>query len=741
MTALAAAVRGRAITAKLDGAWLGFGAITAIVVVFYVALQAPVIDPPNYLDPWIYTASFVNFHFIYDVFGWTYYPSRLPWVIPGIVVHAIFGPVAAFFVLHALFFFSAGLFAYLVFRHFFGGQAALGAYALLMLSPLFYDAYSNDYPDGALITYLFGGVFFGLTAHSSRRPWLRAFWAGFFLAAAIGTNLFGGIVIACLLIAYGVVRLDAARRPRLLVSEAASGIVGALALLIVCGTFSVAYGGEFLFFMPQVRALQTINPADYKARGYSWLLSEPQLLLPGFAVVLVAVLLALRASTLRRRFDEAYRLATGAALATATLYILVIVWEFAFTGDFLETSYYFSIFNVGIALCLAAAFRLLDLDARMVVVVVAAAILPTLLVFVTPALPTGRTGALVASVLIGAAVVAVALRARVPALASRSVTTALAALIGFTAIYAADAGTITASIFVRGTYTDRRDVQDVAFQLMRFMKQHRIEAAPFQFWYAPREDAALNGIQSVYLWGDSWVGLDMPHVDSSMRRLLEARKPSALVLLCKQPRCHDAPAALARAGYRNRPLAAGILAAGRERVYVRALTLPKFAAANRPRNKTLDFYRQAQSPLQPAVRGAVLATALFTNAVPDGWKGDAAAAASAAGGGPFETTSGRFAYELLGPTVDLQPGRYTVYARGRVVAGGLDLGILDVGADKWIEQRFYWYGQRRRFADGWMATPFTLTASTKVQVILSNWAPSSQKSTWQLREIRLVRSP
>jgi hypothetical protein len=144
--------------------WLFLGALALGVAAYYAALQAPVLDPPNYLDPWIYTASFVNFDFLYDVFGWTYYPSRLPWVIPGIAAHAVFGPVTAFFVLHTVFFFGAGVFAYLLIRHWFGASAARLGFVVLLLSPLFYDAYSNDYPDRALQTYLNSVSHYVLTA-------------------------------------------------------------------------------------------------------------------------------------------------------------------------------------------------------------------------------------------------------------------------------------------------------------------------------------------------------------------------------------------------------------------------------------------------------------------------------------------------------------------------------------------------------------------------------------------------
>jgi hypothetical protein len=330
----------------------------------------------------------------------------------------------------------------------------------------------------------------------------------------------------------------------------------------------------------------------------------------------------------------------------------------------------------------------------------------------------------------------VAVRAIGPALTS----VGLAVLVIFSATYAVDAGTTTASIFVRHTLDERRDVQSVAMQLIGFMRDSGLQKRSFQFWYNPNEDPSLNGIQSVYLWGDTWVGLDMPHVDPAMRTLLESRKPTAIVLLCKQHACDNAPAALDAAGYRVRPFAERLLQAGSERVWVRAFDVPKFVALH-PTDPTVAFYRASASPFAAAPTGRPIADWTFATAAPDGWSGAAFDAASAAKGRAFTTSSRTWDYELVSPKVALSPGSYTVAMRGRVLAGGLDLGALDADQSSWIQQRFYWRGQKSGFADGWMTTRFEVTSQAKVQIVLSNWVPKTATSRWQLGEIRLVRNP
>jgi hypothetical protein len=697
--------------------WVWLTGISVAATVFYVLYRAPVLNPGVYLDPWTYTGSMVNYGYLERAYSFAYYPSRLPWVLPGTVAHAIFGPVAAFFVLHTVFFFAAGLFAYLTVRRFFGTAPALTAYAALVLSPLFYDAYSNDYPDGALLTFLFGTVYFALSVKGARRPWLRTFWAGFFAAAAVGTNLFAGLVLATLLLLYAAVRTDLRDRRRIAV-ELGIGACGALALLVVCGSYARANGGEFLFFMPQVRELGTISPSSYKqVSGLGFTLSEPQFALPVFAAVAALVLAARR--------SRGNRFAVGAAASTLVLYLVLAVWEVAKNGIFFETPYYFSIFALGIALCLGAVFGLLRVPALAVPVAVVTAIVATVLTRWTSVLPTGRRGALVAVCLMAAAALAVATVRRAPVV--------LVALLVFTATYAVDAGSLTGAIFVRGTYHDNVAVQKVAFRLVDFLRSRGIQKVPFQFWYTSRDGVWLNGIQSMYFWGDSMVGGDLPRIDAAVRKTLEYRRPSALVLLCANDRCHGAVAALRRAGYPSQPLTSGVLSSGEFRVVVRVLRLPRFASFNEQSPAT-RFYLKGASPFATSTQGRAVTAWSFARGTPSGWSGDATAH-----GASFTTTSRPWSYELVGPKVQLPAGRYAVYARGRVLAGGLDLGVLDADKNAWLEQRFYWSAQRARFANGWMTTPFELTAATSVQVILSNWVPSAQQSRWRLGEIRLVR--
>src|SRR5580765_9046317 len=56
--------------------------------------------PAGFLDPWIYTGYFTNFTDLVTRFGMPYYVSRLPYVLFGRAVYAVFTPWVANFLIN-----------------------------------------------------------------------------------------------------------------------------------------------------------------------------------------------------------------------------------------------------------------------------------------------------------------------------------------------------------------------------------------------------------------------------------------------------------------------------------------------------------------------------------------------------------------------------------------------------------------------------------------------------------------
>lgn len=713
-----------------------FAVAAVLVLVLDTLVHASVLNPVTSLDPWFYTGSFTNFSYLYATFHQGYWVGRLPWIVPGIVANWLFPPLAAFFVLHIVFFVGGALFVYLLVRRFYGHGVAFAIATLLMLLPLWFDAHSTDYVDGPTMTFLFGAAYFGLDTRSEGRArMLRLGLAGFFAAAAFGTQIFVSILLFGLICVYAIVVGGDARLRRVIPRDVGAAVAGALVLLLSCGIVSRAYGGEFLFFMPSWRAGESVQVSRWHRAGSAWMLGEPQLLIPFFVLVLLAVLLVRRGRAGLRATPQ-LRFAVASALFLLYVTALLTTWELAFSGDFFEVSYYFSLFLVPIVPALAACLYLLvskteveRWSAPTVAAVLAA--LPIVLIFGLEIGPTGRGASLLVLILMAAVVCAAALgvprRLGVAAVALFVVTC-------FSVSYAGAGGNLT-HVFGGGkaTFGPRRATLGKAMQLERFMARNHLQTNPPPvFWYDGKTHRDLNGIQSTYLWGITWFGRNLPRFTPANKRALDNRKPPYVVMLCGNRSCSNAPSVLERAGYTLQPVANGTLGSGAGTYWVKAFKIPKFFP-----HPIRDFYTQGQSSFVAAPTGRALTTVSFAG-LPDGWETSSPLRRS--GGAPtLTTTETPWNYEVKSPRMQLPAGTYQVYLRGKVVRGGLDLGVLDAGASTWIEQRTYWHGQRG-FANRWMATPFMLSQPTDIQLILSNWVPRRSPSIWQLRELRLVRT-
>jgi len=154
------------------------------------------------------------------------------------------------------------------------------------------------------------------------------------------------------------------------------------------------------------------------------------------------------------------------------------------------------------------------------------------------------------------------------------------------------------------------------------------------------------------------------------------------------------------------------------------------------------YYRpRADALIAPAaVGGSTLHDWIFANGVPRGWSASGSPVLSnAAPGLRLVTTAPVSAYQLQSDTLTLLPGRYTAEVAGRVAAGGLELGVLDVKRNAWIVTRHFWHGQQ--FDGRAMTATVTLPRATAVQLILSNWAPRPAASTWIVDRVSFVRLP
>jgi hypothetical protein len=529
------------------------GGVLGIAALSYWWTRAPLYNPPS-IDPWLYTALFVNFDEFYAHFRFTYYAARLPWIVPGRIVYAVLPVDAAYWVLHALSFCGgvAALF-FLVRRHAGLAAAVVGA-ATLALSPIYWNAQYWDYVDGVTSTYFVAGLCFGLPLSLGYRRAASLFAAGVFFAAAVTTNLFAVVLVATYPIAYLFVQPTSGlvRRLVMLVKDGIALLVGAAALVVALGLHARANGGLFRFYQPQIDLARSDVEGASKIPGYEWIRSEPKVLVPLFLIAVAIPLLALG------RRQPGFRF--GAALVGAlTGYVALIYgYEFLGGGGPLDYSYYFSYFAVPIALGMAAVAALTislappHWSAQLGVAVssTVAAVVALVLIYRNERVEwIGQPGARISVVLLAiagaAALGAVFMRqTRVGAPAAAVAVGAIA----FASHFAINSSSQTFQYSV--TRSGDRDVYHAALDNLAFVREVTDAKDPLPaFWYRGGNTDFVS-IQSMYFFGYTAIDWRLPRVGKQFRERLAAGRPKTMVMLCETRDCDGAASALRRAGHR-----------------------------------------------------------------------------------------------------------------------------------------------------------------------------------------------
>ena len=546
------------------------GSVFGITALSYWWTQAPLYNPSGTIDPWLYTALFVNFDQFYDHFGASYYASRLPWIVPGRIAYGTLSVDAAYWVLHGFSFIGGVAAIYFLVRRYLGVAPAVVGAATLSLTPMYWNAQYWDYIDGGTMTYLLAGLCFGLPLATGRIRALSLAIAGFFFAAAVTTNLFVALIALTYPIAYAFVQPAVGLRQwlKMALADLAAMLVGAAALLVALGWHARANGGPFIFFEAQIDVIRN-RSLLVKQPGYEWLRTEPRLLVPVFLLAVAAPLLVVG-----RRLRP-FRFAAGSVAGLAFLTSFIYGWEFFADGNVLELTYYFSYFAISLALTMASVAALAvalarsrrAADAAVFAATTIAAVVALGLIYRDERAEwTGWAGAKISFALIGLA--AVLLGAFV--VMRRTPVGAIAAVVSVGAIALASHFAINSS---NGTFVfsysapNNGSLYNAALDNLTFAKRSTARDGRLpSFWYAAsRPD--FTAIQSMYFYAFTAIGYHLPKVGADVRQRLDLWKPRSIVMLCETRRCGGGAAALRRAGYPYREDKAERISRGRIRLW------------------------------------------------------------------------------------------------------------------------------------------------------------------------------
>jgi hypothetical protein len=545
--------------------------VFGIAAVAYWWTRAPLYNGSGTIDPWLYTALFVNFDQIYEQFGATYYASRLPWIVPGRIAYGLLPVDAAYWVLHGLAFVGGVTALFVLVRRYLGLAPAVVGAATLALSPMYWNAQYWDYVDGVTLTYLLAGLCFGLPLAIGRLRTASLVAAGIFFAAAVTTNMFVALIALIYPILYVFVQPATGLRPRLLsaLRDLAAISVGAVALVVALGFYAHSNGGTFLYFEPQIDLIRTGTGA-FKVPGYEWLRAEPRVLVPIFLVAVAAPLLALG------RHLPPFRFAAGSSAGLAFLTAVIYGWEFLAGGNVLELPYYFSYFAISIALTVASmgalAFSLARSQqaatAGIALAATLAALIPLGLIFRDERAEwTGRAG-----MKISIAVMAVAVLLVIGfALVRRSAIGPGAAVAAVGAVAVACHFAINSSLgpFLDSfTAPNNRSLYHAALEHVDFVNDSIGEDASLPaFWYPGTTQPDLVSVQSMYYYSYTSLALELPRMTKEMRERLTLWKPESIMMLCQTRNCAGGAPALRRAGYPYAEASARLISRGQTRFW------------------------------------------------------------------------------------------------------------------------------------------------------------------------------
>jgi hypothetical protein len=547
------------------------GSVFGIAALSYWWTRAPLYNPSGTIDPWLYTAFFVNSDRVYENFALTYYAARLPWIVPGRIAYAVFPLDAAYWVLHGLAFTGGVAALFFLVRRYLGLAAAVVGAVTLALTPMYWNAQYWDYIDGVTLTYLLAGLCFGLPLASGLRRAVSLGAAGAFFAAAVTTNPFVALVAVIYPTTYAFVQPARGLRQRsaLAFRDVAAFLVGVTALVVALGVYARSNGGPFLYFEPQLDVIRSGIGTAYKAPGYEWLRNEPRLLVPVFLLAVAAPLLAFG------RDLPPFRFAAGAVGGLAFLTAAIYGWEFLAGGAALEYSYYFSYFAGSIALTVASLAALAVSLARshwpanvgVAVASTAAAIVALGLIYESDRAEwTASSGARISIWIMAVAAAAVLL-----ALVTRRTRGGvLACVFAIGAVAFASHFAINSSLQTfqfSGSYPDNRSLYHAAVDNVAFVNRATARDEPIpRFWYAANQPD-FTAIQSMYFYAFTAIGYHLPKVGADVRQRLDLWKPRSIVLLCETRNCGGAAAALRRAGYPYREAKAKRISRGRIRLW------------------------------------------------------------------------------------------------------------------------------------------------------------------------------
>jgi hypothetical protein len=466
---------------------------------------------PGWIDAWVYFGYFQHLTIYKSIlFPNLYYGSRLPWILPGYVAYHLFEPRIANFVLHFAFYYAAIFSFYSLMKRAVGSRNALLATVLFGSYAPFLSAIGWDYVDGAGVTYFLLALAAAARATETRpRFWLLV--AGMAGMAMCYTNMFLFMFVPFVAGIFLFRRLSGLNLSSLwaVVDLCVWFGAGAVLVTVALGAINHFLDGNFWFYSPSIGFYLAMraqrNP--WVVQGWSWLREAYWLGIPAAAAVASVVFAICEMVRRRLKFGDFRTFFVLQFLAVACG---MIAWQsIGATGLYLTWYASYIIPSVFLAIgCILAGS-----EEERATKAWWAVLLCTVGLFLVSLRMANGDSVQVLRRLTGFPVVT--------ALAAAGLLGNVVFQRKWYAVVAAVAGLGYYQIGYSGLdrpsdqyQVEWRHVVDGADAIWPYEQKH-----PVSFWYNKIEPHGSDfySINSVYLWGYSYVGTDFPKIEVPSR--------------------------------------------------------------------------------------------------------------------------------------------------------------------------------------------------------------------------------
>jgi hypothetical protein len=314
--------------------WLVLAPLLATTALFAAGNHNFGFDPPGWLDTFLYVGYFWHYPEHLPLFDEYYKVSRLPWVLPGFVVHSLFDPIAASYVLMWIVLASGGVIAYFLTKD------AIDDRHVATVASVMYVSFTGSHGIGgwnyhvlAAANYYLLACWLVIRSGYASAPGRWSIAAGVAFAATVHTHLF--FVLFAPLLGLLYVASRGAWQWKRFAADTGLLIAGGTGLTVLLMIINRATGGAWLFFMPQIQYTLAMSQGAnaWFLSSHDWLPGATYLALPMLALIAAAIGTAFLPAGRTRRVGAAF------AIQAWGVFVIYAVYQFFRQQSVLQPGY------------------------------------------------------------------------------------------------------------------------------------------------------------------------------------------------------------------------------------------------------------------------------------------------------------------------------------------------------------------------------------------------------------------